>query len=260
MKRKITLTLLVVALHFLAFGQQKATGLIDLASNMKAQLVLDSGTSTVVLTLSGPNDRWFALQFGSFTGGMQAGSDLVYWNNVTLVDAKHNGVGVTPSVDASNDWTLISNTNNTPSTGLRTLVYSRPFNTGDSNDFVFNFNDTTVDFAWARSNSTSFTLAYHEVANRGVFLNTAFSTLNAQDFSLNQVKIYPNPSNGVITFELPVVIEALAIYSLTGKLVKEYENLAAQTVTINTDNLETGVYFVELRNEGESMWKKVIID
>ena len=260
MNRKITLTFLVVALNLLAFGQQKTTGLINLSTNMKAQLVLDNTTSIATLTFSGPNDRWFALQFGSFSGGMESGSDLVYWNNVTLVDAKHNGLGATPSVDASNDWTLISNTNNSPSTGLRTLVYSRPFNTGDSNDFVFNFNDTTIDFAWARYSSASFALAYHGATNRGVFLDTSFSTLDAQDFSLNQVKIYPNPSNGVITFELPVVIEALAIYSLTGKLVKEYENLAAQTVTINTDNLETGVYFVELRNEGQSMWKKVIID
>ena len=24
-----------------------------------------------------PNDRWFAVQFGSFTGGMEAGSDVV---------------------------------------------------------------------------------------------------------------------------------------------------------------------------------------
>ena len=82
MKNKITF-LLLLGISFL-FAQEKTTGFIDLSTNVKATLTLDSGTSMATLTLSGPNDRWFALQFGSFTGGMQAGSDLVYWNNTTL--------------------------------------------------------------------------------------------------------------------------------------------------------------------------------
>ena len=134
MKNKITL-LLLIGVSLLS-AQQKSTGVVTLSTNMAATLTLDNGTSTATLSLTGPNDRWFALQFGSFTGGMAAGSDLVYWDNVTLVDARHVGIGSTPTTDATNNWTITSNLNNSPSAGLRTIVATRAFNTGDANDFT----------------------------------------------------------------------------------------------------------------------------
>ena len=182
MKNKITL-LLLIGVSLLS-AQQKSTGVVTLSTNMAATLTLDNGTSTATLSLTGPNDRWFALQFGSFTGGMAAGSDLVYWDNVTLVDARHVGIGSTPTTDATNNWTITSNLNNSPSVGLRTIVATRAFNTGDSNDFAFNFSDTSIDFAWARMSSATYGLAYHGGTNRDVSLDRTF-TLGTESFSLN---------------------------------------------------------------------------
>ncbi len=65
--KKITLFLFTF-LTTMSFAQQKTTGMIDFSSNYSGTLLLDNNTSTVTLTLSGPNDRWFALQFGSFEG------------------------------------------------------------------------------------------------------------------------------------------------------------------------------------------------
>ena len=182
MKNKITL-LLLIGVSLLS-AQQKSTGVVTLSTNMVATLTLDNGTSTATLSLTGPNDRWFALQFGSFTGGMAAGSDLVYWDNVTLVDARHVGIGSTPTTDATNNWTITSNLNNSPSAGLRTIVATRAFNTGDANDFTFNFSDTSIDFAWARMSSATYGLAYHGGTNRDVSLDRTF-TLGTESFSLN---------------------------------------------------------------------------
>ena len=92
MKKKITLLFILIA--GFANAQIKSTGNVALGTNMTANMSLNSATSLVTLTLVGPNDRWFAVQFGSFTGGMQAASDVVYWNGTTLVDAVHVGVGV----------------------------------------------------------------------------------------------------------------------------------------------------------------------
>ena len=174
MKNKITL-LLLLGISMLS-AQQKSTGVVTLSTNMSANLTLDSGTSIATLSLTGPNDRWVALQFGSFTGGMEAGSDLVYWNNVTLVDARHVGVGSTPTTDATNNWTITSNLNNSPNAGLRTIVATRAFNTGDVNDFTFNFSDTSIDFAWARMSSATYGLAYHGGANRDVTFSASRNT------------------------------------------------------------------------------------
>ena len=258
MKNKITL-LLLLGISMLS-AQQKSTGVVTLSTNMSANLTLDSGTSIAKLSLTGPNDRWFALQFGSFTGGMEAGSDLIYWNNVTLVDARHVGVGSTPTTDATNNWTITSNLNNSPSAGLRTIVATRAFNTGDVNDFTFNFSDTSIDFAWARMSSATYGLAYHGGANRDVTLDRTF-TLGTESFSLNDSQLYPNPSNGNFTVLAKTNLTKINVYTITGGFVKSIEVTDnAINAEINVSGLETGVYLVELQNDLEKTWKKVIVN
>lgn len=257
---KIT-TILLSLLCTVLFAQQKSTGVVNLSSNMSASLVLDNGTSTVVLTLTGPNDRWFALQFGSFTSGMQPGTDVVYWNNVTLVDARHQGQGIEPEVDASNDWQFISNTNNSPSVGQRTLVYSRLFNTGDVNDYTFNFSNTTIDLAWARMDSPTYSLSYHGASNRGLMLDVPLTTLGTRSFTLDDSKLYPNPSNGNLTIKTKTFLTNVNVYTLTGVFVKKItveDN--SENVELTMDGLQTGVYLLELQNDSEKSWKKIIVN
>lgn len=255
--KKITL-LLFLFLTFVGFSQQKTTGLLTLSSNTTAILLLDSPSQSVTLTLTGPNDRWFSLQYGSFNGGMESGSDLVYWNNVTLVEADHNGVGSTPTNDTTNNWVLVSNTNDSPSVGLRTLVYTRSFNTGDPTDYIFNFADNSIDLAWAKMNSATFALAYHG-NNRAVLLNTPLNTLGVEDFSLNAAQIYPNPSKGNFTITSKTAFQIVNIYTHTGSFVKSIEVDYLDTLEVNVDSLQAGIYLLELKNETDSSWKKIVI-
>ena len=259
MKKKITLLFVFVAA--LMSAQQKSTGVLTLGTDMTANLILDNGTSMATVTLSGPNDRWFALQFGSFTGGMEAGSDLVYWNGSILVDARHNGIGITPTNDATNNWTLVSNVNNSPSAGLRTIVYTRPFNTGDANDFTFNYANPNIDLAMAKHQSASFTLAYHGGGNRQVFLDTSFSVLGLEDFSLKAATIYPNPSKGDFTISTKTYLNTVDVYNINGAYIKTFkvEN-TSENVQFNITGLPVGVYLLELKNDTEKIWKKVIIE
>lgn len=258
---KKTTLLLFLLLTSVGFSQQKTTGLLNLSSNTTATLMLDSPSQIVTLTLTGPNDRWFALQYGSFNGGMELGADLVYWNNVTLVDADHNGIGASPTNDITNNWVLVSNTNNSPSTGLRTLVYTRAFNTGDATDYVFNFANNDIDLAWAKMDSASFTMAYHG-NNRAVLLNTPLTTLGVDDLTLNATQIYPNPSRGIFTVQSKTTLDKISVYSQTGVLVKTIEivNNSSETIEVNLLGLQTGVYLLELQNATEKSWKKIIVD
>ena len=192
--KKITYLLLLCAC-FAVNAQTKSTGPVVLSTNLTATLTLNNTTSTAILSYTGPNDRWFALQFGEFVDGdgMVSGEDLVWWNNVTLVDASQSGVGVSPPADATNNWTLISNSDNTPSTGLRTVVFSRPLVTGDANDYQFNFANTSIDFAWARRSSVGYGMNNHSGANRGYSIDVPLTTLGIEDFSLNASSVFPNP-------------------------------------------------------------------
>lgn len=261
------ITLLFTILSFAGFAQQKTTGLVNLLNNTTATLLLDNSTTPprATLTLSGPNDRWFALQFGSFVNGdgMSAGEDVVYWNNVTLVDAFHNGIGSPPTNDTTNNWTLVSNNNNIPSAGLRTIVFTRPLNTGDVNDYQFNFADTTIDFAFARATAASYVLSGHanSTANRNYAINVPLTTLGVEDFSLNASQVYPNPSNGNFTVKTKTSLEKINIYSQTGAFIKTVNvDLGSDTAEVDITNLQTGVYLIELVNATEKSWKKVIVE
>jgi hypothetical protein len=256
------ITILMLGLCSVAvFAQQKTTGTIVAANNLTASLTLDNGTQQVLLTLTGPNNRWFSLQFGSFVGGMDSGSDVVYWNGTTLVDAIHNGVPQEPSTDNVNDWIQISNTNNAPTNGLRTLVYTRAFSTGDPSDYTFNFADNTIDLAWAKMGSATFNLAYHGNTNRGVLLNTPLTTLGVEDFSLNATQVFPNPSNGDFKVVTKTFLNKINVYAQTGALVKTIEvNSKENENEVRIAGLPTGVYLLELQNETEKSWKKVIVE
>lgn len=260
---KKTLLIIISLVSISAFAQQKSTGLVNLLSNTTATLLLDNTNQTTTLTLSGPNDRWFALQFGSFEDGdgMGDGIDIVYWNNVTLVDASHNGVGIAPTPDNTNNWTLVSNSDNTPSTGLRTIVFSRPFNTNDADDYQFNFSDASIDFAFARRSTAGYTLNSHGFSNRGYAINTPLSTLGVEDFSLRATQIYPNPSNGEFLVKAKTTLQKINIYSQTGAFVKSVEvNNETDNPEVNIKGLQTGIYLLELVNVTEKSWKKIIVN
>jgi hypothetical protein len=141
---------------------------------MTAKIELNSTTSIATLTFTGPSDRWFALQIGSFAsgGGMQEGTDVVYWNGTTLVDASQNGIGSPPSPDAVNDWT----SSNTVSGTTRTIIATRAFSTGSAEDFTFVYSDINIDFAWAKGSTATNTLISHG-NTRGYSLNNAYSCI-----------------------------------------------------------------------------------
>ncbi len=257
--RKTTFWLFILAPVF-AFAQVKTTGTLNLSANVKAKLDLDNDTSTATLTLSGPNDRWFALAFGSFTNGMANGTDLVYWNNVTLVDSKQTGQGNTPSNDGTNNWTVVSNTNNSPAAGQRTIVATRAFSTGDANDFTFTFSAANIDMAWARSSSASYNLSNHGNSNRGEALNQNFTTLGVEDLSLASSVVYPNPSQSWFAVKTKTALERINVYSQTGAFVKTVEVKALEATEVRVDGLSSGIYLLELVNASENAWKKLIVE
>lgn len=260
--KKITLFTFLIA-SFTSFSQQKSTGVVSLSSNMTVKLTLNNTTSKANLILTGPSDRWFAIQFGSFADGdgMASGEDMVYADGTTLIDAKMGGVGVTPSTDATQNWTVTSNTVN-PDSGIRTIVAERNFSTGDANDYTFNYGGATIDFVWARRSSAGYSLNNHGTSNRGYAIDTPITTaLDTPDFSLNTASVFPNPSNGTFNISTKLGLNKIAIYSQTGSFVKSID-VTSEATNFNCDlsDLQKGIYFMELQNDTDKSWKKIIIE
>jgi hypothetical protein len=228
---KRILLLIVLMCSATMWAQSKTTGIVNLLPGMTAQLELNSATTTATLTFTGPSDRWYALQFGSFAtgGGMQAGQDVVYYNGTTLVDAVHNGQGIAPTTDGVNNWTV---TSNTVAGGTRTIVATRPFNTSSAQDFTFNYSDTTIDFAFSRMDSPSFVLAYHG-SNRGYALNRAFTCV---------APLAPTASPQ--TFCSGATVANLSATGAAGATFSWYNVPNGGTALASTTALTTGNYYV----------------
>ncbi|MCH9660443.1 MAG: T9SS type A sorting domain-containing protein, partial [Bacteroidetes bacterium] len=86
--------------------------------------------------------------------------------------------------------------------------------------------------------------------------------LAANDFesNLNEVSIYPNPSQGLLTISnnRGAVLETVSVYSLDGRLLSELET--SETSTVNIEHLANGAYVVMISFEGDSnLYNKIVI-
>ncbi|SHG72447.1 Por secretion system C-terminal sorting domain-containing protein [Flavobacterium fluvii] len=254
MKRIITFLILVMGT--IGFSQQKETETVDLLTNFSVKLKLDNSSSTATMTIKGPSDRWFAITFGSFSGAMTSGNDLVYYNGSTLIDATHNGEGNTPSDDGVNNWTV---TGNTVFSGTRTIIATRPF-VAEGSDYTFNFSNSSINLAGSHAVSAiNSPLQYHG-SNRYNAGSVSLSSLGIDDFSLSATQIYPNPTTGEFVVKTKTFLEKINIYSQTGAFVKTVEvKDNSENVGVNISGLQTGVYLIELVNEKEKSWKKIVV-
>ena len=194
MKTK-SLFLFFLGFSFLSFAQSFTTGIVNLSSTpgLAMSVKLDI-SSNVTMTLVGPSNRWFALGFGA--QNMEAETDVVAVNSagtLSSFDAKLIGYAA-PVADPLQNWTI---TSNQVVSGVRTIVATRPLDTGDANDYTFSAEEGTLSLIWARGSSNSFTYGYHGDSNRGVE-NATFTPLITNATLSLQVYLdgyYENGSN-----------------------------------------------------------------
>ena len=255
--KKITLLALLMISVF-GFSQSKTTGNVNILPTLYTKITLDNVTSLATILIVGPSDRWFAVTFGDQAGGMEAGRDLVFYNGTTLVDGIHNGQGVSPTADVTNNWTV---TGNSVSGTSRIITATRPF-VADATDYTFDIANNSINIAGARASTAIMTpLQYHGSANRLNAGTVQFTTLGVEDFSLNATAIYPNPSNGEFKIQTKTNLDQINIYSQTGQFVKTIDlNDKADKVEVNVKGLATGIYLIELKNASEKSWKKIIVE
>ena len=254
MKKIVLLALLFVG-NQLANAQTKSTGNVAIpSSGMSVKFDLNQTNTTVTMTLTGPSDRWFGIQFGNFADGegMATGQDLVYYNGTSLVDASFNGVGAFPTND-TNNWTV---TSNTVATGTRTIIATRVFDTGDTRDFLFDFNNTSIDIVWAKRSLAGFTFGSHG-GSRGYLFDITFETLSNPEFENGKKKVlvYPNPTEGFFSIESQIEVEEVKIYDLSGKFMKEVRQMEGKFDVLD---IAPGTYFVEVSIENTKEYFKII--
>ena len=254
MKKIVLLALLFIG-HNLVNAQTKSTGVVVIpSSGMSVKFDLNQANTTVTMTLTGPSDRWFGIQFGDFANGegMATGQDLVYYNGTNLVDASFNGIGALPTND-TNNWTV---TSNTVATGTRTIIATRAFNTGSTSDYAFDIANSSVDIVWAKRGLAGFSFGSHS-GSRGYMLDVAFANLSNPDFENGKKKVlvYPNPTEGFFSIESQIEVEEVKIYDLSGKFVKEVRQIEGKFDVLD---VVPGTYLVEVAIENTKEYFKII--
>ncbi|RZJ31821.1 MAG: T9SS type A sorting domain-containing protein [Flavobacterium sp.] len=89
--------------------------------------------------------------------------------------------------------------------------------------------------------------------------NTEFvATLGAPQFSVNDVRVYPNPAKSIVNFSLdPDMIEQIAITDVSGKLVLK-EMPHSMSASMNISSLAKGLYFAKITSSDKEKIVKII--
>ena len=89
-----------------------------------------------------------------------------------------------------------------------------------------------------------------------IFGNQSSIALSQNEYEIDDVYFYPNPSEGHINFNKDV--DLIEIYDITGKIVVTFEN-TVKNRPINIDYLDTGLYLVKISNDNLLSTKTLIV-
>ena len=253
--KKNYLLVLCFGVMQLSMAQLKEMPLTNIGG-MKVKISLDSGTSIATITMVGPSSKWISIGLG--TSDMAVNKD-VHTYGTTLLDQYFTSNGhVAPTTDATNNLTLQSND---VVGSTRTVVYTRPFNTSDAKDYTFVYSNNSLNIVWGIGPSTNVSSEHSTFGSKTL---TFSAILGVEDHvALNDITIYPNPSNGVFTIAKNnlTTVNKISVYDMNAKLLKVIaKEITDQNNTIDLSELSKGMYFMEIANDADQVVKKIIIN
>jgi len=78
---------------------------------------------------------------------------------------------------------------------------------------------------------------------------TTFAALSSGEFAMDEsVKVYPNPSNGIVNIEADSTIQSLELFDVQGRLLQS-STINEVTGQLDISQRATGMYFLKIRTE-----------
>jgi hypothetical protein len=85
------------------------------------------------------------------------------------------------------------------------------------------------------------------------------SSVSLSTQNLSQLRMYPNPSNDFVTIDGLKDFSSVAIYDALGKLISTYNLDGVNTLSVNVNGFEGGMYFVKINNEQTTVTKRLMV-
>ena len=216
---QILLVALLISVNVKAQFQSAVT---PLGSLITAKI--ETSTTTVKLTLTGPLGVYFAIGFGGTS--MSSVNDAFIWNGTTDRDYTISGRSVV--ADVSQSWTVI-----TDITGATTRTVEATRTLASSGDYTFANAAGTFNVIYAYGNDEN--VAYH--ANRG----STTITLVASSLSLQPINLIATKQNNSIALNWQVASNANV---LKYEVERSTDGLNFNAIyTLANSNINTTNYF-----------------
>jgi hypothetical protein len=215
------------------------------SSNLQKQIAI------VRTNFSNASNEHFALSF-----------NFLLQHNVTL-SAKYN----VPNCNAGQGWQHNTHTQNIMNNNFHHIVGSIEGNTMKL--YINNQLSQTLTTSFPQTSScwggdiqigrnwSSFTDYFNgKIDDIGIWnraltqqeiTNLYNASLSTEDFSINTINIYPNPTTSLLNFKSAFQVEKITIYNMLGQLVQQ-EKVNALEGTINIEKLAQGTYLVKVND------------
>lgn len=233
-----------------------------------------SNTHFVYLAFDGQNKIYFqrSTDFGNTWTVPDTISNLNKLSQFAHIECNNKGfvgiayeqrpIGSSLFDDTKKDvgFTYSTNWGNVGTFSVDTLAYTHNgfgsvypgFNKIDENNFYL---------AWLTKDTVNNKM---KVFERLIHFNSATGINNYTLNANSNVYIFPNPFSDQATLHTdnPFRNATLLIYNIYGQAVKQINNISGQTITLRSDNLPSGLYFLQITqgNQVISLEKLVITD
>ncbi|NQX86462.1 MAG: T9SS type A sorting domain-containing protein [Flavobacteriaceae bacterium] len=125
----------------------------------------------------------------------------------------------------------------------------------------------SYDLAALSNESTIvFRMVFHSdnyITEEGVILDNFYidGTLSTSDFKLDQIAIYPNPSNNIFNIKLDQQNNTFSyiLSDLSGKVILKRNNISETQHKLDMTSYSAGIYFIKINTKHASVTKKLIL-
>lgn len=264
-----------------------AAGNLSLSSNTLNETTSSGTTATDLLFseyIEGSSNNK-ALEIANLTGAAVSLSVYSIKKQTNGAGAWSTGLSLSGTLSSGNKFTIVnsliaSTCYATASANISTAAGEMTFNGNDAVglfkngvliDIIGTFNGGTANFSAdetlrRKSSVTAPTITFNKATQWDVFTLDTCNNLGSRlienttenNVPFNELKIYPNPSNGNFTIDFGKndIGSSIEIYSIFGQKVFEKKNNDNQSLSVS--NLQKGIYLLRATKDSKTDRKSVV--